>query len=186
MICILEVAEDVPIALPIRSYCASSTAGASGRTPTTTRFDRRAPPSGIGCWRAGRTRICRRASIMSGCLTARWAIPRSATPISAPGGSSCRTCRASMRRSPTGKLAAMPGVARLHRQAEREPRDGSSDGAAVAGRGTFAPAPDRRARPDPCRGRVAGRGPRLSRRARHAAQSGCVLSEKFPARRRRP
>ena len=46
------------------------------------------------------------ASIMSGCPTGRWAIPRSGTPISAPAGSSCRICRASTRRSPTARWRA--------------------------------------------------------------------------------
>ena len=36
----------------------------------------------------------------------RWATPRSATSTSAPGGSSCRTCRGSTRRSPTAAREA--------------------------------------------------------------------------------
>jgi len=61
---------------PARSYYASSMAGASGRMPPTTPSLAPKRRSGTGWWRAGRIRISKPASIMSGCPTGRWAIPR--------------------------------------------------------------------------------------------------------------
>ena len=122
----------------------------------------------------------RRASIMSGFPTDRWGTPRSDTPISAPGGSSCRICRGSMRRSRRASSARMPAlrdfIARL-----------KATGGTAHLMGLLSPGgvhshqrADRRACAHPRRGRRAGRHACLSRRPRHAAASAArSYLEKF-------
>ena len=110
MICTFEVADDLPIASRSARTVHPRRLGRAAERGRQRNFGGAHPRLASAARRAGRTRICRRASIMSDFPTVRWAIPRSAIPISAPDGSSCRTCRGSTPRSPSGKLAAMPAL----------------------------------------------------------------------------
>ncbi len=66
-------------------FCASSTAGACARSARATRPCWPTRQISTGSGRRSRIRRCRPAARMSACRPARSAIPRSATPISAPG-----------------------------------------------------------------------------------------------------
>ena len=106
---------------------------------------------------------------MSACPTGRWAIPRSATPISAPAASSCRICRASTQAIADGQLAKMPAlrefIAELKKSGGTAHLLGLMSPGGVHSHQDQIAALARIAR----RGRRAGRGARLSRRPRHAA-----------------
>ena len=82
------------------------------RSPTTPCVrPRRRPSTASGA--PTRTDSCAPRASMSVCRPGRWAIPRSATSISAPAASSCRICRASARPSPAARSRKAPALADL-------------------------------------------------------------------------